>query len=186
MTDISRVLLVLLLIWGCAEFPDSSRFTIRPSDMDRNEFLALADAQVREHFPEWYVEGIRQEIELDNPKDEFAAVTRQADGTFLMSIYKPAWNLYVVEDLVTVLLHEYVHVKLWDWLAEKIPYEACNHAIHELTAYGVELTQSRIRITEPMLWSARSGFNSFYLQGKLHCSEEIIQEFTRPGVSLSD
>ena len=182
---IRRILPVLLLMWGCTEAPDPPSLTIRHLGMNYLEFLSRAEALVKENFPEWYVEGVKKELIFDNSNyDGFATINKQEDGTLVMSIYELAWDLCAVEDLASVLLHEYVHVKIWDELEEKMPNEWCNLAVHELTAYGVEMNQRKIRTTGAMRRNNRMGYDMAYLQARVFCSQEIIKDFPKPEVYL--
>ena len=181
---IRRILPVLLLMWGCTEAPNPPTFTMRQPDMNYLEFLSRAEALVEENFPEWYVEGIRRELEFDNPSSNFAEVYEEDDGTLVMAIYELSWDLCAVEDLASVLLHEYVHVKIWDELKEKIPDEFCQIAIHELTAYSVEMNQRKIRTTGAMRRGTRFGYSLAYIQARVFCPQEIIKDFQKPKVHL--
>ena len=182
---IRRILPALLLMWGCTEAPHPPSFTIRHPDMNYLEFLSRAEALVKEKFPEWYVEGVKKElIFVNSNNDEFATITGQEDGNLVMSIYGLAWDLCAVEDLASVLLHEYVHVKIWDELDEKIPNKWCNIAVHELTAYGVQMRQRRIRVKGAMRRSPRLGYDLAYLQAKAFCPQKTIKDFPKPGVHL--
>lgn len=180
---IRRILPVLLLMWGCTEPPCPASFTMRQPDMNYLEFLSRAEELVEENFPEWYVAGIKREMEFDNPSSNFAQVYEEDDGTLVMAIYELSWDLCAVEDLASVLLHEYVHVKIWDELKEKIPDDPrCNILVHELTAYSVELNQIKIRTTGAMRRNTQVGYDLAYIKAKAFCSQELIKDFPKPKV----
>jgi len=151
--------------------------------MNYSEFIARADLMVANTFPEWYVEGIRQEL-VFKTDIRFAAVTKLEDGTFVMYIYEQARDLCTVEDLASVLLHEYVHAKIWDDLEERISGfifdDYCRSAIHEVTAYGVELGQKKIRTTGAMRMGTWLGYALHYNRAEIFCPEDLIKDFPEP------
>jgi len=152
--------------------------------MNYTEFLARAEKMVAEKYPEWYVEGIQRALVFNNPDIRFASVSKQEDGTFVMYIYEQSWDLCTVEDLASVLLHEYVHIKIWNDLEDQIPGDGvaafCRAAVHEMTAYGTELRQTRIKTTSAMRSSTRMGYALAYGEGSMYCSSEIMKGFSRP------
>ena len=110
---------------------------MRGPDMTYTEFLALAEEKVEENFPQWHVKDVEKDLRTNEQAMKYASVTRKEDGTFVMTLFEPSWDLCAVEDLALVLLHEYVHVRIWDTLNEVSPNPFCRTALHELTAYRV-------------------------------------------------
>lgn len=174
------ILMILLLTVGCATSSVSPNYTLRHPSMGYFEFLSRAEAKVAEKFPQWYMKDINTELEFEEQNGRFASMERQEDGTFVMYIYESAWDLCTVEDLALVLLHEYVHAKIWANLKE-IPDDLCRAAIHELTAYGVELNQTKIKGTGAMRNNTRLGYVYNYAKAQSHCSEELVKNFPKPG-----
>lgn len=174
-----RIWMILLLIVGCATSSAPPQYTLRHPDMNYLEFLSRADAKVAGKFPQWYVKDISRELDFEEQNGMFASVEKQEDGTFVMYIYEGSWDLCTVEDLALVLLHEYVHAKIWDSL-EEMPNELCREVIHELTAYGVELNQTKIKGTSAMRYGTRLGYDYNYALAQSYCSEELIKDFPKP------
>jgi len=172
------IVLALLLVVGCAT--SQPHYTLRHPGMGYMEFLDRAELQVMEKFPQWYVLDVNRELNFDEQNGRFASVKKQEDGTFTMYIYESSWDLCTVEDLALVLLHEYVHVKIWDDLEESIEDEFCRAAVHELTAYRVELNQTKIKGTGAMIFGTRYGYAHNYSMATMYCPKELIQEFAEP------
>ncbi|KKL74643.1 hypothetical protein LCGC14_2062840 [marine sediment metagenome] len=171
---IKRLALVLLLVWGCS-------FTgplLRPNK-GYVEFIARADIMVEKNFPEWYVDGTPYIINLEET-EHLAATFVYRNGVFSIVLYKDALNFTLVEDLATTLLHEHVHVKTWDYLKETIPGKLCNNAVSELMAYGVELEQTKIQVSQTMRDSTQFWYEEYYLYGSVVCPAEIIKDFPNP------
>jgi hypothetical protein len=77
-----------------------------------------------------------------------------------------------------------VHVKIWNDLKRDFPFNLwCRSAVHELTAYGVELEQTKINVTSGMRASTRIGYALAYTRGSIYCSSETLEGFPKPGES---
>jgi hypothetical protein len=148
--------------------------------MNYIEFLARADLMVEKAYPEWYVEGVGVAVSFDDAGRHFASTHKLDDGTFAIKVYELAWDLCTVEDLASVLLHEYVHVKIWNELELEIPEPWCNVAVHELTAYEVESTQTKINVSKSMRVITQMGYNLSYAKGANSCPSELIEQFPAP------
>jgi hypothetical protein len=148
--------------------------------MNYLEFLARADIMVEKAYPEWYVEGVGIAVSFDDVGKSFASTHKLDDGTFVIKIYELSWDLSTVEDLASVLLHEYVHVKIWNRLEIEIWNPWCNLAIHELTAYEVELTQTKLNVSKIMRVLTQEGYNLSYAKGADTCPSELIEQFPPP------
>lgn len=181
------LLLALPLVVGCAQTSITTvpEYTLRDPGMNYMQFLYKAEALIAENFPEWYVEDVKRELVFDNPDMRFASVSKEEDGTFIMHIFEMSWDLCTVEDLASVLLHEYVHIKIWDDLLDQIPGDTapanwCRAAVHEMTAYGTELQQRKVNVTAAMRMSTRMGYIMSYERGHVFCSSEIMEGFSHP------
>jgi hypothetical protein len=148
--------------------------------MNYLEFIARADLMVKKLFPEWHVEGTPIGVDFAEMGVRFADVSRLEDGRLAINIYEHGWDLATVEDLASVLLHEYVHVTIWDDLEETIEYDFCRMAVHEVTAYGVELRQTKLTVTEGMRSSTQIGYNQAYSEASVYCPPEMVEEFEDP------
>ncbi len=187
MRTVIKVLLTLLLLTGCASIALVSDpvYTLRHPDMNYTEFIERADTLVKESFPEWYVEGVGRHLASEQIGSLFASVDLQEDGTLLITLYEKSWDLCTVEDLASVLLHEYVHAKIWFRLAEEIEDEWCRSAMHELTAYNAELTQTKINVTPAMRSSTEFGYRFAYVKAMSDCSREDYDSFPSPGATYN-
>lgn len=145
-TRLWGIIVALLLVGGCATW--QPHYTLRYPDMTYFEFLSQADALVAENFPQWYTKNVQKELRFGKLNGRYASIKEEKNGTLVMFIYKLSWDLRTVEDLASVLLHEYVHIKIWNDLEDQIPGDDvavwCRAAVHEMTAYGTELRQTRI------------------------------------------
>ena len=173
-----KVLLASLLLVGCSTTPIQ---TIRDPQMNYLEFIARADIMVEKAYPEWYVEDTPIGVDADERGIRFATTSELLDGSLAVTLYEHGYNLAVVEDLASVLLHEYVHVKIWNDLKRDFPFNLwCRSAVHEITAYGVELAQTKINVTSGMRASTRIGYALSYTRASLYCPDEILEDFPKP------
>ena len=179
---VKRFAIVLALMAGCVFI--SSALPISQSNlhlgMRYTEMVARADTMVENKFPEWYVEDVPFSRNIDTSTNHFASAFRSDEGTFHITLYDLALNLKTVEDLASVLLHEYVHVKIWNDLEKAIPEEECNSAVHEMTAYGVEIEQTRFPISQSLRLSSQIGYNMNYFMGIVSCPIDIMVDFPFP------
>lgn len=183
MKFIRLLLPALLLMLGCASTTTivyEPLYTLRHPDMNYTEFIERADTLVKERFPEWYVEGVGRELAFEQIGALFATVDLQEDGTLLITLYEKSWDLCTVEDLAAVLLHEYVHAKIWFRLAEEIEDEWCRSAMHEVIAYNAELTQTKINVTPAMRSSTEFGYRFAYIKAMGYCPMEEYDYFPDP------
>ena len=175
-----QLLLILLLILGCAGPPPPTCCTIRDPSVTSAEFFEMADAMVRDNFPQWYSPDVKKELLFYREAARYASVNKIEDGTLVMSIYKPSWDLCAVEDFALVLLHEYTHVVIWDRLKETIQNPDCRAAVHELFANQAELYQGQIRATPPMRQLAHFAYAKHYRLAQAYCSEGTVDIFPEP------
>jgi len=178
------LLTVLPLIGGCMStaFTPSSELVARPPGVNDIEFVALADAEVKKLFPEWYLEEVIKLINIVPNGRLFATIGQRPDGIFVIILYPKALALDTLGDLTSILFHEYVHAKIWNRLQETIPDLTCNAAIHELTAYGAELEQDKIKVTSAFRTNTRLGYRLSYLKAGIYCSDEAFKDFPEPGI----
>lgn len=175
------VSLLLLLVMGCSSIaPPAYSFTIRHPQMNYMEFIARADLMVENLFPEWYVEGTPIGVDTEQIGITFASVQRLPDGRLAIELYPHGYHLATVEDLASVLLHEYVHVRIWDELETTILNPLCNAAVHEIMAYGVELAQTKLTVTDGMKSATRIGYELAYSRATVYCYEHIMKDFPLP------
>ncbi len=123
--------------------PLEPQYTIRMPSMSYLSFVAAADDMIRLIAPEWYIESTTEvpitiHVNINLLKNMFGQAWKdKKTGGYRIVIGRTGLFLSVVEDLASVLLHEYVHIKVWDEIESKDwPYE-CKMARHELEANKV-------------------------------------------------
>lgn len=171
---------MLALMVGCTYV---SNYTLRDSSIDDIKFLALADEKVANEFPQWYSEEVEKKIEIFPSDNRFAGVVEKKNGDLVIRIFPTMQTLRTVDDVALVLLHEYVHVKLW-YKLDALPVDPiCLLSIHELFALNVELTQTKLKATTKMLKSTKSQYASNYRIVRIFCPKGLINYFEAPEVA---
>lgn len=119
---------------------DSGRsYTIRTPDMDYYDFLRAADAMVLAAVPEWYVEGtpetpIIMQASPNLLQRRYGEAWLDEQGVYHVRIGRLGLMLSIVEDLASVVLHEFVHVIVWEEIEAQDWSENCMSARQELMA----------------------------------------------------
>ena len=129
-----------------------------------------------------YVADVKKELfpRMDDPR--YASVSKDEDGTLVMTVYGPSWELCAVEDFALVLLHEYTHVVIWDRLEASIPNLGCRSAVHELFANQSELDQVQIQGTLTMRRGTYFAYVNYYHQAQSYCLPGVIDLFPKPEI----
>ena len=178
------LLIVLPLLSACTTpmITSNLKHIPRPPGVNDIGFVILADTEVKNLFPEWYVEGVTKIISIAPNGLLFASIRQRKDGTFAMTLYPRSLALNTLGDLITILFHEYVHAKIWNRLKETISDPLCNTAVHEMTAYGAELSQVKVKTTKIMEYSSQMGYKLAYLRAQLNCPAETYMSFPEPAI----
>ncbi len=172
--------LALFLALGCG--PQAPCWTSTHPEEGYKEFISGAVEIVRDKFPEWYNEETPIRVDLKE-KDNIAS-TRQVggQGTVVIDVNQKALNLCTQEDLASVLLHEYVHVKLWDEIALTSNDKTdCKHIRHELKAnLTVLFAYDELEYSMTMLHIALDLYEQYYLSARSRCQPEIYKDMPEP------
>jgi hypothetical protein len=109
--------------------------------MDYYDFLRAADAMVLAAAPDWYVVGTPEMpvIVLASPNllGRFGEAWVDEQGVYHVTIGRLGLMLATVEDLASVMLHEYVHVIMWEEVRSQDWSDNCHSARQELLANKV-------------------------------------------------
>ncbi len=148
-------LLCFTLLFSLLAFPASAQealpqepqvchdtYTIRTPNMTYFESMRAGDKLVKAAAPEWYVEGTREMpvIMQASPnllRDRYGEAWIDEEGVYHVVIGRKGLMLATIEDLASVILHEYVHVILWEAVKAEDWTEECKTARQELMANRV-------------------------------------------------
>jgi len=118
--------------------PTYQTYSVRMPGMSSFDFMKAADLMILETAPEWYVEGTAKiPIVMHssiNILDTYGRTWKDEQGVFHVSIDRIGLMLSTVEDLASVILHEYVHVIRWDRIEDHDWSDNCKEARQELMA----------------------------------------------------
>jgi hypothetical protein len=114
-------------------------YTIKTPDMDYYDFLRAADAMVLAVAPDWYVVGTPEMpiIMQASPNlllGRFGEAWKDDQGVYHVRIGRLGLMLATVEDLASVVLHEFVHVLEWEKINSQPWSDNCMSARQELMA----------------------------------------------------
>ncbi len=116
-------------------------YTIRTPNMDYYSFLHAADAMVLAAAPDWYVVGTPEMPVImqasPNLLRKFGEMWKDDQGVYHVDIGRLGLMLATVEDLASVVLHEFVHVIAWEEIKAQDWSYNCKSARHELMANKV-------------------------------------------------
>lgn len=118
------------------------KYTIKTPDMDYYDFMRAADAMVLERVPEWYVEGtpempIIMQASPNLLRSRYGEAWRDDQGVYHVRIGRLGLMLATVEDLASIVLHEFVHVLAWKDIEYQDWSENCMSARQELMANNI-------------------------------------------------
>ncbi len=120
---------------------DSRTYSIRTPDMDYYDFLRAADAMVLATVPDWYVVGTPELPVIlqasPNLLRRFGEAWIDDQGVYHVVIGRLGLMLSTVEDLASIVLHEYVHVLEWEKIEAQPWSDNCKSARQELVANKV-------------------------------------------------
>ncbi len=186
LTTLYSAILITLLLITCVFDGDVrnkcysySRPGVTPID-----FVSDAQDMLKERFPEWFVEETKIFIRQSQRGKVFARVRPQRfEGELIMDLYPISLRLCTVEDLASVLLHEYVHVKVWDELQERISDEDCRNARHELIAnFTVLDAREKLPYSDDLLGGALVLYETYYAFAECVCEPEVYEDYPRPSI----
>ncbi len=174
------VALALFLTLGCVS-PKVPCWSDTHPDEGYIEFISGAVEVVRDKFPEWYNEKTPIALDLED-KENLAYANRTEQGVIGIKLTQKALDLCTEEDLASILLHEYVHVKLWDEIAAMVSdTEDCNHIRHELKAnLTVAFAYDELGYSTRMLRMALDLYEHYYVGALLECDEAVYNDMPKP------
>jgi hypothetical protein len=159
---------------------DMRTYTIRTPDMDYYDFLRAADAMVRAAAPDWYVEGTTEmPVTMQaspNLLRRFGEAWRDDQGVYHVVIGRLGLMLATVEDLASVVLHEFVHVITWEEIEAQDWSDNCKSARQELIANKVVIEHYlKLKYTSYMLNNSRRLYSQAKAKALLNfCPAEIM------------
>ncbi len=169
---------------GCA-------YTLRPPLMGFFAFMDAADRMVASKAPEWYVVGSEEQPlimhAMPNLKNIFGQAWKDEEGVYNISFGRSALFLATIEDAANVMLHEYVHLKIWDEIASHDEWTTeCKEARHELVANKVVIeSYHKLGYTPHMYRHAKSLYGEARAEAKIaECPEAITIDM--PHIPIQD
>ena len=172
--------LALLLALGCG--PQAPCWTSTHPEEGYIEFVSGAVELVRDKFPEWYNAETPVGVDLKDKDNLAYAIQVGGQETVIINVTQKALDLCTQEDLASILLHEYVHVALWDEInAIADPASRCSHIRHELkanltTAFAYDELGYSIR----MLAMALNLYEHYYFEALVYCEDAIFEDMPAP------
>jgi len=117
-------------------------YTVKTRDMAYYDLLRAADEMVRVAVPEWYVEGtpempIIMQASPNLLQRRYGEAWRDDAGVYHVRLGRLGLMLAVVEDVASIVLHEFVHVHAWAEIEAQDWSENCMSARQELMANKV-------------------------------------------------
>lgn len=164
-------------------------YTIRTPDMSYYDSMRAGDELVLAAAPEWYVEGTPEipVIVHANPDllYRFGEAWVDEQGTYHVVIGRLGLMLATIEDLASVLLHEYVHVIVWEEIEAQGWSEECESVRQELMANKIVIEHFfKLGYTPYMLNNSRTLYAQAKAKGLLNqCPAEVtsdLPEFPMP------
>jgi hypothetical protein len=123
-------------------------YTIRTPDMDYYDFLRAADAMVLAAVPDWYVVGTPEMPIImqasPNLLRRYGEAWVDDQGVYHVVLGRLGLMLATVEDLASVVLHEFVHVISWEEIRSQDWSDNCHSARQELMANRVVIEHYHI------------------------------------------
>jgi hypothetical protein len=170
---------------------DERTYTIRTPNMDYYDFLRAADAMVLEAAPDWYVVGT-PELPIivqasPNLLRRYGEAWVDDQGVYHVVIGRTGLMLSTVEDLASVVLHEYVHVLEWEKIEVQDWSDNCKSARQELMANKVVIEHYiLLRYTPYMLENS----HILYVQAQAlaalnQCPAEVTSDLPSVPVPIS-
>lgn len=169
--------LIFTAFLGCAGTaqPPTQPQTVRPLNMQPDQFVTAANKILFQKTPEWYAPATHTLNILMTYayKGRYASVSPNPDGSFTVSLERPALTLSVIEDMAHVLLHEYVHIKIWDNLYAMDMSEKCHLYRGEMIANMVVVEHyHEIGYRRSLLVHAIALYVENRMKAKIHCPEK--------------
>lgn len=173
--------LTVVLTIGCILEPNYP-FTYRPNNMSSTEFVEAADAIVLRETPEWHVTPDGQDGHVivkavRFERGNYATVYRASSKLYIVLMENSALGLKSVEDLASILLHEYVHIKTWNSILELTNLSGvCKEIRSEMLSERVVVNSFyRIGYSKKMLHSNLRQYRRLKMQARSDCHAETLK-----------
>jgi hypothetical protein len=166
-------------------------YTIRTPDMDYYDFLRAADAMVLAAVPDWYVVGTPEMPIImqasPNLLRRYGEAWIDDQGVYHVVLGRLGLMLATVEDLASVVLHEFVHVISWEEIRSQNWSDNCHSARQELMANKVVIEHYHILGYTPyMLENSRKLYAQAQALSLLNqCPPEVMNDMPDVPVPLS-
>ena len=188
---VRRLILAAVLLFGlvisCSDTPKAPCWTKNHPDQGYKEFIVTATEIVKEKFPEWYQKDVPLGLDLfiykEAPK-RLAYTHINEEGKTAIKLTQRALDLCTAEDLAYILLHEYVHVKIWEDVETATEDDNdCDYIRHEIVANWTTLeAHSKLGYSRRFLINALLLYEKYYRKGFIFCAPEIYEDFPGPSV----
>ena len=111
--------------------------------MTAEEFVEAANKIIFQRAPEWYAPATHPlHMRLSwHDTGRYARMGRLDDGTYAISVDRAALALPVIEDMAHVLMHEYIHVKVWEVVYGTDFTKVCKELRSEMIANRVMIEE---------------------------------------------
>jgi hypothetical protein len=153
------------------------------------DFMRAGDRMVELVAPEWYVSGTNETPIIMHAMPDllgkFGEAWKDEVGTFHVGIGRRGLMLATVEDMASVVLHEFVHVKMWEEIAAEDWSWECKSARHELIANKVVIEHFfKIRYTSYMYTNSRILYAEAQAKASINeCPAEVTSDM--PSIPLA-
>lgn len=155
-------------------------FTIRTPDMSYYDSMRAGDELVMAAAPEWYVEGTQEMPIIVQANPDLLSLYGEAwvdeQGVYHVVVGRLGLMLATIEDLASVLLHEYVHVIAWEEVEAEEWSENCKSVRQELIANKVVIEHyHKLGYSPYMLSNSRTLYAQAKAKGLLNqCPAEVM------------
>ena len=136
-------------------------YTYRTPQMGFFGFIQASERMVASKIPEWYVPGTDEHPLIVHASPfmlgKYGQAWKDEEGNFHVSYGQSALFLPTIEDMASIVLHEHVHVKIWEEIASHDEWSLeCRISRHELIANKVVIENYyRLGYTPHMYLNAR-------------------------------
>jgi hypothetical protein len=154
--------------------------------------MRAGDELVLAAAPEWYVEGTTELPVImqasPNLLSRYGEAWIDEQGVYHVVIGRLGLMLAIIEDLASVILHEFVHVILWDEIEAQDWSDECKYARHELIANKVVIEHYlKLGYTPYMYKNARTLYAKAKAKALLfQCPAEIMSDMPEVPMPLKD
>ncbi len=167
-------------------------YTIRTPNMSYYDAMRAGDKLVLAAAPEWYVEGTLEMPVImqasPNLLKRYGEAWIDDEGVYHVVIGRLGLMLATIEDLASIILHEFVHVVLWEEIEARDWTDKCKSARQELMANKVVIEHYlKLGYTPYMYAHARSLYARAKAKALLfQCPAEVMSDLPEVPMPLKD